>query len=64
MSPLSKITNPEITIQLKLVKGSSSNRVNDLLLKKQNQLPYLTVCLYFVLQAKYLIKRRSFEIDN
>ena len=31
MSPLSKITNPENTSQIKLVKDSSSNRVNDLL---------------------------------
>ena len=32
MSPLSKITNPENTTQFKLVKDSSSNRVNDLLI--------------------------------
>ena len=32
MSPLSKITNPENTSQFKLVKDSSSNRVNDLLI--------------------------------
>ena len=30
MSPLSKITNSENTSQFKLVKDSSSNRVNDL----------------------------------
>ena len=30
MSPLSKITNPENTTQFKLVKDSTSNRVNDL----------------------------------
>ena len=30
MSPLSKITNPENATQFKLVKDSSSNRVNDL----------------------------------
>ena len=30
MSPLSKITNPENTTQFKLIKDSSSNRVNDL----------------------------------
>ena len=29
MSPLSKITNPENSSQFKLVKESSSNRVND-----------------------------------
>ena len=33
MSPLSKITKPESTSQFKLVKDSSPNRVNDLLLK-------------------------------
>ena len=31
-SPLSKITNPEITSQFKLVKDFSSNRVKDLLI--------------------------------
>ena len=34
MSPLSKITNPENTTQYKLVKDSSSNRVNDLKINK------------------------------
>ena len=33
MSPLSKITNPEINTQLRLVKDHNSNRVNDLLIK-------------------------------
>ena len=37
MSPLSKITNPENTSQFKLVKDSSSNRVNDL--KIHNSIP-------------------------
>ena len=37
MSPLSKITNPENTSQFKLVKVSSSNRVNDL--KIHNSIP-------------------------
>ena len=32
MSPLSKIPNPENSSQFKLVKDSSSNRVNDLLI--------------------------------
>ena len=32
LSPLTKITNPENTNQLKLVKGCTSNRVNDLLI--------------------------------
>ena len=34
MSPLSKITNPEIASQFKLVKDSNSNRVNDLKINK------------------------------
>ena len=37
MSPLSKITNPENSSQFKLVKGSNSNRVFDLL--KHNSIP-------------------------
>ena len=38
VSPLSKITNPESTTQVKLVKDSSSNRVNDLLIP--NTIPF------------------------
>ena len=34
MSPLSKITNPENSSQFKLLKDSSSNRVNDLKINK------------------------------
>ena len=37
MSPLSKITNPENTTQFKLLKDSTSNRVNDL--KTNNSIP-------------------------
>ena len=37
MSPLSKIINPENASQLKLVKDSNSNRVNDL--KKNKTIP-------------------------
>ena len=36
MSLLSKITNPENASQFKLVKDSSSNRVNDLKKKQDN----------------------------
>ena len=32
MSPLFKINNPEISSQFKLIKGSNSNRVNNLLI--------------------------------
>ena len=35
MSALSKITNPEITSQFKIVKVSNSNRVNDFLMKNK-----------------------------
>ena len=38
MSPLSKITNPENTTQFKLVKDSSSNTVNDLLIHSTIQI--------------------------
>ena len=38
MSPLSKMTNPENSAQFKLVKDSSSNRVNDLLI--HNTIPF------------------------
>ena len=38
MSPLSKSTNPENTTQFRLVKCSSSNRVNDLLI--HNIIPF------------------------
>ena len=34
MSPVSKITNPEITSQFKLIKDPSSNRINDLKINK------------------------------
>ena len=37
LSPLAQITNPENSTQFKLVKTSSSNRVNDL--KKHNTIP-------------------------
>ena len=41
LSPLAKITNPENSTQFKLVKDSSSNRVNDLLI--HNSIP-ITLC--------------------
>ena len=37
ISPLAKITNPEKNTQFKLVKDSSSNRINDLLI--HNSIP-------------------------
>ena len=44
MSPLSKITNPENTIQFKLVKDSNSNRVIDLKKKRQCHSLYIILC--------------------
>ena len=44
MSPLSKITIPENSSQFKLVKDSSSNRVNDLKYTTQYQLLYMVIC--------------------
>ena len=34
LSPLAKITNPENSTQFKLLKDSTSNRINDLLIRK------------------------------
>ena len=50
MSPLPMITNPENITQLKLVKDSSSNRVNDFLI--QNSVP-------IILQDNFLTFRDS-----
>ena len=44
MIPISKITNPENSTQLKLVKDHSSNRVNDLFLNKTIPITYKTFC--------------------
>ena len=47
MSPLSKITNPENTIQFKLVKDSNSNRVNDLVFKNKIPITLYGITLTF-----------------
>ena len=52
MSPLSKITNPQNTSQFKLVKDSSSNRVNDLLMK--NKIPITLYGKVFVIRINNL----------
>ena len=48
MSPFSKVTNPENSSQFKLVKDSSSNRVNDLLIQDTKPITvynnFLTFC--------------------
>ena len=46
LSPLSKISNPEITTQFKIVKDSNSNRVYDLKINKT-----ITITLYSNLLA-------------
>ena len=45
-SVLSKITNREHNNQFKIAKDPQSNRVNDHLMKKRNQLLYITIWLY------------------
>ena len=47
MSPLSKITNPENSTQFKLVKDSSSNRVNDLKINKTIPITLYNNMLFF-----------------
>ena len=52
LSPSSKITNLEHTSQIEKVKTPDSYRVNDLLMKKQNQLPSMTICGHSLIQIK------------
>ena len=47
MSPLSKITNPENSSQVKLVKVSSSKRVNDFLIHKTIPITLYNNLLFF-----------------
>ena len=47
LSPLSKITNPENTSHFKLVKDSTSNRVNDLLIHNTIPITLHDNCLTF-----------------
>ena len=58
MSLLSKITNPENTIQFKLVKDPSSNRVNDL--KVHNSIP---ITLYGNILT-FRDTRKNFELTG
>ena len=58
MSPLSKITNPENTTQFKLIKDSTSNRVNDL--KINNSKP---ITLYINLLA-FRDTNKQFELKG
>ena len=64
MSPLSKITNPENSTQFKLVKDSSSNRVNDLLIHNTIPITLYNNMLTFRDTGKEFELRRSFKNDN
>ena len=72
MSPLSKITNPEISSQFKLVKDSSSNRVNDLKIHNSipitlygNMLTFLDTIKQFELKGDLLekITKSKYNVD-
>ena len=72
MSPLSKITNPENTTQLKLVKDSNSNRVNDLKINKtvpitlyNNMLTFRDTGKEFELTGDLLkmITKKNYNVD-
>ena len=72
LSLLSKITNSEITNQLILVRDSSSNRVNDLLIHKtipitlhNNLLTFCDTCKIFELKADLLkmITKKNYNVD-
>ena len=54
LSTFSKITNSDQTRQFKLVKDTNSERVIDLLIKKQYQLLQMTNCQLSVIQTKSL----------
>ena len=72
MSPLSRITNPENASQFKLVKDSSSNRVNDLKINKKipitlygNMLTFRDTNKQFELKGDLLemITNSKFNVD-
>ena len=72
MSPLSRITNPENSSQFKLVKDSSSNRVNDLKINKTipitlygNMLTFRDTNKQFELKGDLLemITNNKFNVD-
>ena len=72
MSPLSRITNPENSSQFKLVKDSSSNRVNDLKINKTipitlygNMLTFRDTNKQFELEGDLLemITNSKFNVD-
>ena len=72
MSPLSRITNPENATQFKLVKDSSSNRVNDLKINKKipitlygNMLTFRDTNKQFELKGDLLemITNKNYNVD-
>ena len=72
MSPLSRITNPENASQFKLVKDSSSNRVNDLKINKKipitlygNMLTFRDTNRQFELKGDLLemITNKNYNVD-
>ena len=72
MSPLSEITNRDITSQFKLVKDSSSNRVNDLLINEttpitlhENLLTFRDTSKIFELKGDPLkiITNKNYNVD-
>ena len=73
LSPLSKITNLEITTQFKLVEDHNSNRVNDLLIKNtipitlhDNLLTFRDTNKVFELKGDLLkmIANRNYNVDH
>ena len=73
MSPLSKITNPKDSTQFKLIKDSTSNRVNDLLIRNtipitlhDNLLTFLDTSKVFELKEDVLkmITNKNYNIDH
>ena len=73
MSPLSKITNPEITSQFKLVKGPNTKRVNYLLMKNKtpitlygNMLTFRDTNKQFELTGNRLemITNKDYNVDH
>ena len=72
MSPLSKITNPENTTQIRLVKDHNSNKVNDLFIKNTipitlygNILTFRDAGKQFELERDLLemITNKNFNVD-
>ena len=71
MCPLPKITNPENTTHIKLVKDHNSNRVNDLLIKNtipitlyNNMLTFRDTSREFELKELFkLITNKNYNVD-